>query len=360
MNVSSGMLASQLERHRIRGGSVRRVLVAGGEAELPIGIAGMESVERVLWLPTDIREAVRADGIAGLDVHDLIAAPNFDIGEQFDAVLLPSPPNRDLVRRWLVLAAAVLADDGVLVVAGANDEGIRSVISDAANLFGTVGTEDYGKRHRVARFGAGKMPGERRPDWSARPGIAPGTWQRVEVPDGEDVLSLATLPGVFAGDRLDAGTALLLEHLEIPAGIRVLDAGCGAGAIGLMAKRRGAGHVLMTDVDVFAVASVRRTIAVNHLAAVEAVASDVYDGLPADRYDLIVSNPPFHQAKLVDHDMAERLIREAPAHLDAGGRVLIVANVFLAYGKILERHFHNVRTVVSTRQYHVLEATSPR
>lgn len=359
MNVSSGMLARQLERHRLRGGSVCRVLVAGGEAELPIGIARMESVERVLWLPTDIRQAVHAGGIAGLHLHDLIAEPDFEDEERFDAVLLPASPNRDLARRWLVLAEAVLADGGVLAVAGPNDEGIRSVISDATSLFGSVGTEDYARRHRVARFVAGRTPIEQ-PGWATRPGIARGTWQYVEVDDDSGVLSLATLPGVFAGNRLDAGTALLISHLKIPAGIRVLDVGCGTGAIGLMALRRGAGRVDMTDVDVFALASVRHSIATNDLVGVETFASDVYEGLPSDRYDLIASNPPFHQGKQVDHDMAERLIREAPAHLADDGRVLIVANAFLAYGKTMGRHFHDVRTVAATRQYHVLEATSPR
>lgn len=359
MNVSSGMLARQLERHRFRGGSVRRVLVAGGEAELPIDVSEMDSVEQVVWLPTDTREAGRATGVAGLDLHDLIAVPDFEDKGRFDAVLLPASPNRDLARRWLVLTESVLTDGGVLAVAGPNDEGIRSVISDAASLFGSVDTEDYARRHRVARFVAGRTPIEH-PGWTTRPGIARGTWQYVEVDDDSGVLSLATLPGVFAGNRLDAGTALLLAHLKIPAGIRVLDVGCGTGAIGLMALRRGAGRVDMTDVDVFALASVHHSIAMNDLVGVETFASDVYEGLPSDRYDLIASNPPFHQGKQVDHDMAERLIRGAPAHLADDGRMLIVANAFLAYGKIMERHFHDVRTVAATRQYHVLEATSPR
>ena len=51
---------------------------------------------------------------------------------------------------------------------------------------------------------------------------------------------IASLPGVFSHDRLDEGTAFLLANVRVHPDERVLDIGCGWGAIGLVAARQGA------------------------------------------------------------------------------------------------------------------------
>src|SRR5699024_5992000 len=137
---------------------------------------------------------------------------------------------------------------GVVLVAGANDAGIKSVIADARAAIGPSVVEDYRRRNRVAHIAMPPVPPEA-PDWAREPGIAPGTWGRFSVPADGVELVFETLPGVFAADRLDAGTRLLLDHLDVPEGGSVLDVGCGAGVIGVVAGRRGAGSVTLTDVN---------------------------------------------------------------------------------------------------------------
>ncbi len=168
-------------------------------------------------------------------------------------------------------------------------------------------------------------------------------------------LVFETLPGVFSADRLDEGTRLLLEHLEVPAGVSVLDVGCGAGVIGAVAGRRGAGSVTMTDVNLLAVAAARRNAGLAGVP-VEVVAGDVYGGLGERRFDLIASNPPFHQGKVVDYDMPQRLIAQASEHLAPGGRLVLVANAFLPYDRLMRERFGNVEVLGATRQYRVLSA----
>ena len=358
MNVSSEMLSQITRANHGDRGHAGRMLVIGGGADLPLELAELHSDANIVWIATDVREESRLAGIPGIDLRSDPGKPLM-VDERFDTVLLPVPPDRRLARRWLVMAARVLADGGMLLMAGANAEGIKSTIADAKALFGPARSEDYAQKHRVARFTGGASV-DSHPEWVTQPGIAPGTWDEVEVGAGKGVLSLATLPGVFAGKRLDVGTSLLLDHLHVTAGSRVLDVGCGAGVIGLTALRQGASAVDLTDVNLLATASVRETIARNAVANVRVFASDVYDALPNERYDLIVSNPPFHQGKTIDYAMPERLIREAPAHLHPGGSVLIVANAFLSYGRELERTFRNVEVIAATRQYHVLKASVPR
>lgn len=157
----------------------------------------------------------------------------------------------------------------------------------------------------------------------------------VATADGE--LQVVSLPGVFSHGRLDVGSRLLLEHLgDLPQGA-VLDFGCGAGVLGAALQRHYPGSALhLLDVDAFAVASSRLTLAANGLAGTVQAGRGIQDaptGLAA-----IVSNPPFHQGVHTDYQATEQLLREAAAHLRPGGELRLVANSFLKYAPLIERH----------------------
>ena len=88
--------------------------------------------------------------------------------------------------------------------------------------------------------------------------------QHYQLPLAEGPLNVVSLPGVFSHGRLDRGSALLLENLDkLPSG-HVLDFGCGAGVLGAAVKRRYPHNtVTLLDVDAFATASSRLTLAAN-------------------------------------------------------------------------------------------------
>lgn len=188
------------------------------------------------------------------------------------------------------------------------------------------------------------------------PGITPATWQdfRVETPAGP--LELQTQAGVFAGNKLDIGTKLLLESMSIPAGASVLDLGCGAGIIGLTAARMGATAITMTDANLLAVETAGHNAGRLSIPAT-VIASDVFAHLDDQRFDCILSNPPFHCGKKVDLTIANRLIAEAPAHLTSDGTLTIVANAFLAYDKQMREAFSWVEIIARTPQFHVIRGT---
>lgn len=161
--------------------------------------------------------------------------------------------------------------------------------------------------------------------------------QEYELPLAEGPLKVVSLPGVFSHGRLDRGSALLLEHLDkLPSG-HLLDFGCGAGVLGAAIKRRYPHNsVTLLDVDAFAAASSRLTLAANGLEA-EVLTGDGIDAAPMG-LNTILTNPPFHVGVHTDYQATENLLRKAAKHLKTGGELRLVANSFLRYQPLIEEH----------------------
>jgi 16S rRNA (guanine1207-N2)-methyltransferase len=297
---------------------------------------------------------LRANGATNAQVCTDISVLPAQAGS-FDVAVITAPADRKLTRRWLVEASQALKDEGQLFIAGANEHGIRSAIADAEALFGATNVLAYKQGNRVAQ--ARKLPGSApAAAWAGEAGIAPGTWYEFEVQAHGQIFGLRSLPGVFAHDRLDEGTALLLEALVFPAGARVLDVGCGNGIIGLVAARIGAAYVDMVDVNLLAVAAASENMARNGVSNARAFLSD---GLPEDaaqRYDLVATNPPFHVGRSIEHGIAAAFIERARRSLKPGGRFLLIGNQFIRYHRLLGTAFEQVECLAATRSYRVWSA----
>jgi 16S rRNA (guanine1207-N2)-methyltransferase len=165
---------------------------------------------------------------------------------------------------------------------------------------------------------------------------------------------MCSLPGIFSFDRLDEGTQLLLDSLPDLHHMNVLDLGCGYGAIGLSAARSGADSIDMVDANSLAVAATQINIERLGLTNARAFASDILSAMPDNKFDLILSNPPFHTGRDVDYQVAKAFIEQSSGALEIGGRLYVVANRFIRYEKILEIYFQNVDQVVQSSRFHVL------
>jgi 16S rRNA (guanine1207-N2)-methyltransferase len=165
---------------------------------------------------------------------------------------------------------------------------------------------------------------------------------QLDLEDGP--LTVVSLPGVFSHGRLDRGTALLLGYLDkLPTG-HLLDFGCGAGVLGAVLKRRyPASQVTLLDVDAFAVASSRLTLAANGLDA-EVLIGDGIDAAPL-QLSAILSNPPFHTGVHTDYRASETMLKKSREHLQPGGQLRIVANAFLRYLPLMESHVGPAKTL---------------
>jgi 16S rRNA (guanine1207-N2)-methyltransferase len=172
---------------------------------------------------------------------------------------------------------------------------------------------------------------------------------------GAAPLEVVSLPGVFSHGRLDRGTRLLLDQLEGLKPSHLLDFGCGAGVLGAVLKRRyPQATVMLLDVDAFAIASARLTLAANGLDA-ELICADGIDAAP-NGLSAIISNPPFHTGVHTDYRASQALLERAVQHLAPGGEIRLVANSFLRYQPLIEAHLRDCTVMAEGNGFKVYRA----
>ena len=244
----------------------------------------------------------------------------------FDTAVLFLPKSRELTDYLLQTLAARLPGRPLYLV-GEKRGGIERAAKQLGS-FGRARKLDSARHCQLWQVEVEQAPAA--PDLDAL-----ASHFTLQLADGP--LEVVSLPGVFSHGRLDLGSALLLEHLDNLPGGRLLDFGCGAGILGATLKRRyPQSELVLLDVDAFAVESSRRTLAANGLEA-EVIAGDGIDAAPR-QLAAIISNPPFHQGVHTSYQASETLIERAAEHLQASGEMRIVANAFLRYPPLIERH----------------------
>ncbi|MGN0803060.1 MAG: class I SAM-dependent methyltransferase [Candidatus Faecivicinus sp.] len=133
-----------------------------------------------------------------------------------------------------------------------------------------------------------------------------------------EALQFDTDAGVFSRDGLDTGSRALLEALPELRG-RVLDLGCGWGAVGVTLKKHFPQiDLTMTDVNQRAVDLARRNLALNGVSA-QTVQGDGFENVPGT-FDFVVTNPPIRAGKQAIY----RMFADARDRLNPGGSLFIV------------------------------------
>lgn len=175
-----------------------------------------------------------------------------------------------------------------------------------------------------------------------------------------ELLSFEVDAGVFAAHGLDPGTALLIENLDLRRSDRVLDLGCGWGAVGIAAARSAPdGEVVLTDVNRRAARLAERNLRANRARNASVRVGRSFEPLGSDRFDVIATNPPYRAGR----EAVLELLENAPTHLAAGGRLLLVgkgSQGIRFYQAWLAAHWApQVRVLARASGYRVLEAPAP-
>jgi len=162
---------------------------------------------------------------------------------------------------------------------------------------------------------------------------------------------LVTLPGVF---RPISDTWLLADALDrepLAPGARVLDLCSGSGALAIRAALGGPRVVTAVDVSCRAVLTIRLNAALNRVR-VRALRGDLFGAVEGERFDAIVSNPPYVPAPTDElptrgperawdagrdgRSLIDRICDRARAHLRPGGTLLVVQSSLLGVEPTVE------------------------
>ncbi len=167
-------------------------------------------------------------------------------------------------------------------------------------------------------------------------------------PELNQTLSFFTRPGLFSADEIDPGTRLLLDVIEVSGGQRVLDVGCGYGAIGVVAGARG-GEVHLLECDCRALGMAERNLKRNRVLGTALLAASL-DRLRDCSFDLVLSNPPTHAGSTLLQSLFRGMVRICRPQ----GQVVLVVREHLNYEKWL-RCLGEVQVVASRDGFKILQ-----
>ena len=160
-------------------------------------------------------------------------------------------------------------------------------------------------------------------------------------------VSLTIHDGVFTPDpaALSYSTQLILQHLPVLEGKRVLDMGCGAGVLAISAALHGASEVIAADISDLAIQNTIENVERLHLEEkVRVVQSDLFERVEGE-FDVIFANMPIRDElwKIEDgHTLIgiEKLVSQAKHYVRKGGSLLISWASFADLQKLLDICHH--------------------
>lgn len=294
-----------------------RVLFLGAEAgyQLPEGFAAaIDSVQ-------PLRPLYRA-----LEARRIAVTPVIE-GEGYDAALILCGKHKGDNENHLAEALSRVKTGGLIAVAGGKEDGIQSL------------------RKRIGAFGWG---GDSLPKyhgvvfWFSRPAEAEAAIEKLAARPVRVDGRFDAAPGMFSHDRVDAGSELLASRLPADFAGHAADFGAGWGylSVALAEKSPGLKGVDLFEADFNALEAARRNMAANcRSVPARFYWQDLTAEESRDKYDLIVMNPPFHEAHAAEPALGKAMIEAAAKALKIGGRVMLVANRGLPYEPVMAERF---------------------
>ena len=262
----------------------------------------------------------------------------------FQHIVVFQPREKLFLREILAQLDGLLQAGAMVWLIGQNRGGIKSCAAIMKQQYGNVKKRGSGRHCQL--FSSHFL--EHQPTY---PEIEE---REIDVTFNGREYTFLSRPGVFSFDELDPGTRVLLDCLEDqPIEGKILDFGCGCGVIGLCL----AGDSNKNEVDLIDINAQALEVATRNAGDFEnarVIPSAAFSGV-SERYDVIVSNPPFHHGVKATTETSRNLVYNAPQFLVPGGELRIVANLHLPYANWMKEVFSRVTILRGTKYYRVLQ-----
>ncbi|WP_264357809.1 class I SAM-dependent methyltransferase [Buchnera aphidicola] len=168
-------------------------------------------------------------------------------------------------------------------------------------------------------------------------------------------LIIKSLPGVFGHKKVDLGSKLLASTFSGEITGKVLDIGCGTGFLSAYLLYLSSNVTLtLVDNDISALKCSQATLDINKFQA-EVISSNLYSNI-FKKFDLIISNPPFHNDLKIDLNIIEEIISSSRKYLNFKGELRFVTNSCFKYNVLLKKFFKKYNVLKKESGYKVYQA----
>lgn len=166
-------------------------------------------------------------------------------------------------------------------------------------------------------------------------------------------MTFVSRPGTFSYGRFDNGSRAMLEIAEIRGGDRILDLGCGNGAVGCLAAVRAgpSGSVTYIDSSLRAVSLAELNAKANGITSAKFLAATRLEGLEPASFDVVLANPPYYAKS----EITRLFVEGTRDLLRPGGRYYIVTKMPTAVVPMIFETFGDC-SVIENRGYSVVVA----
>lgn len=269
-------------------------------------------------------------------------------GTKFDAVVIYFPKTKLRFDYYLSMVSKHLANNAIIYVIGEKKGGVKGCEKSLTTYCSSSVKLDSARHCMLFAATYNDYVCSKEIDnWYSEINVT------VEIEQQPVSLQLFALPGVFSANSLDNGTQLLLNTMTEVTG-QGLDFGCGCGVISAALAKRYDCSLTALDVDALAVASSNKTFAANNVNA-KAISSNGLSAVNSgsDKFNFIVTNPPFHTGTKTDYTITEQLISQAPKLLKSRYQLWMVANSFLPYPELIKRHLKSVDVKNKNKRFNI-------
>lgn len=252
---------------------------------------------------------------------------------KFDAVVIYYPKTKLRFDYYLSMVSKLLNEDATIYVVGEKKGGVKSCEKQIKAYTPKANKLDAARHCQLyTAWFNGHVCEKSMDDWFQVKSVS------IDIDSQSVDLELFSLPGVFSASGVDEGTELLLQTIE-PVSGSGLDFGCGCGVISATVSKAFNCELTAVDVDALAVASSNKTFEKNNINA-KAVSSDGLSEIinKNNKYDFIVTNPPFHTGLKTDYGITEALLKQGKKILNKQFEVWMVANSFLPYPELFSKY----------------------
>lgn len=304
----------------------------------------------------------------------------------FDFSVLASPPRiiyyriskeKAVTHHVINQSFSVLPVGGQFILWGEKKAGVKTYIKKTNALFNDAVSAKKSGKDYVAIWEKAALQDSALSDHYLDDSDYPRL--RAEISFGDK--ALFTKPGLFGWDKVDRGSALLIDHLDkFFSGFKtrpenLLDLGCGYGLLTAAAASRGVSQVTAVDNCAAALlacgknilklcpALYKTTSAMDSESETEvfkgrAIAVDCraayaenFSQQINEKFDVVLCNPPFHQGFDTERELTEAFLATAARQLKPGGQALFVTNRFIALEKTAASFFNQVSTLAENREF---------